>query len=281
MSTPADSAIISELATLATLQYCSISAIALLVYYYVITLGEEFKHYLDRKVTLATLLYVANRYIPLAFILYNTWMPYTSKHMILVNLTSDRVTSVPVLARVPMIIADLALIVITWKTQYKTYSLGRKLSTPSGLSMVLLRDGTVYFMALTVLNTLLLIFEYFEILGVGTDGHNSALVSFIEPLTAILISEFLIHLHEAADRGSGLETLTMAQSTLEFRIVGSIGASLHSPAEEALNETECSDGCEEHEDSQEFASSAMEVEKMTRDHVETRNHGEAVRYPVI
>ena len=40
---------------------------ALLAYYYLTTLDEEFKHYSKRKFTLATLLYISNRYIPLVF----------------------------------------------------------------------------------------------------------------------------------------------------------------------------------------------------------------------
>ena len=48
---------------------------------------------------------------------------------------------VPVLARVPVIIADTIVIYVTWKTQYKTYSLRKDLPTPMRLTTVLLRDG--------------------------------------------------------------------------------------------------------------------------------------------
>ncbi|KAJ8462884.1 hypothetical protein ONZ51_g10617 [Trametes cubensis] len=331
MSTPADPALISELTAAVILQYCNLSAVVMLIYYYLTTLGEEFKHYLDRRATLATVLYIANRYIPLVFNLFGTWMTYSSNQrlcaaqmgiaigleylqyfpwaifsalrtyalqrkvhwavlILVLSLSSVIVSSVtdhwvviqvdpedgciasddiPLwfqhsYKRVPMIIADIAIIVITWKTQYKTYNLGRRISTASGLAMVLLRDSTVYFVALTILNTLLLP----KILGAGTDGHNSALVSFIEPLTAILVSEFLTNLHEAADRTSGMETLTTVQSTLEFRIIGSIGASLHGGTLDiAPNDTEHDDICEDPEEARDddIVRSAVEVEEIPQE----------------
>ncbi|KAJ8457094.1 hypothetical protein ONZ51_g11730 [Trametes cubensis] len=50
-------------------------------------------------------------------------------------------------------------------------------------------------------------------------------------LTAILVSEFLNDLHEAADKTSGSETLSSV-SNLEFRIIGSIGTSLPGPSDD-------------------------------------------------
>ena len=56
---------------------------------------------------------------------------------------------------------------------------------------------------------------------------------FDEPprLTAILVSKFLDDLHEAADKISGPESLSSV-SDLEFRIVGSINASLPAPSDD-------------------------------------------------
>ena len=47
----------------------------------------------------------------------------------------------PALSRGPIIIADIITIVITWKTQYQTYNIGRKVSAPSTIATVFLRDG--------------------------------------------------------------------------------------------------------------------------------------------
>ena len=42
----------------------------MLAYYYVTTLHEEFKYWYKRKLTCATLLYMANRYLTLTYALY-------------------------------------------------------------------------------------------------------------------------------------------------------------------------------------------------------------------
>ena len=47
----------------------------------------------------------------------------------------------PILARVPMIIADIIVIIITWRTQYKTHSLSKELPAPTSLTTIVLRDG--------------------------------------------------------------------------------------------------------------------------------------------
>ncbi|KAJ8483410.1 hypothetical protein ONZ51_g4715 [Trametes cubensis] len=132
----------------------------------------------------------------------------------------------PALSRGPIIIADIITIVITWKTQYQTYNIGRKVSAPSTIATVFLRDGTIYFVVLSVLNTILLVFDYLQVFtDRGASLNLSYLVIFVEPITSILISDFLTHLHEAADAACDSGTLASA-STLEFRIIGPIGASL-------------------------------------------------------
>ncbi|KAI0664199.1 hypothetical protein C8Q70DRAFT_930225 [Cubamyces menziesii] len=256
MSTSTDSSLVSEAASTVTLNYCGMSVIALLMYYCLTTLDDEFKHYSSRKFTLATLLYIANRYIPLAYALYTlSWIGFSSEEkmypylclfilqmrplipwhfdscavewgigvgvedlqyfpwaifsalrtyalqrklywaiivfmlslasvfvsamsstiaILLSNLQVDsgsrsgiigrwvtRMQSkavycrypipypcgssgariAPILARVPMIIADIIVIIITWRTQYKTHSLSKELPAPTSLTTIVLRDG--------------------------------------------------------------------------------------------------------------------------------------------
>ncbi|KAJ8495231.1 hypothetical protein ONZ51_g1803 [Trametes cubensis] len=315
MSTSADPATVSEVASTTTTDYCFASAPALLVYYYLTTLDEEFKHYSKRKFTLATLLYVTNRYIPLVYNVYAApWVPGSSQEKIckaeggieywleqlqyfpwaifsalrtyalqrklywaavvlilslapmIVN--GRRHRSVPVLARVPVIIADIIVIYITWKTQYKLYGLGKDLPTPMRLTTVLLYDGTVYFVVLTVLDILLLIFEYLQV-WISTQN-------FKVTLTTILVSEFLNDLHEAADKMSGSGSLSSV-SDLEFRIVGSIGASLPAPsddgtpdeAEEGGRENPEGSETEDGQNSEAVSSGAeLEIEEVPRGEAE-------------
>ncbi|KAI0664181.1 hypothetical protein C8Q70DRAFT_945973 [Cubamyces menziesii] len=303
----ADSALISEAASSATYGYCCMSVMALLIYYYLTTLDEEFKHYSKRKSTLATFLYAANRYIPLVFAVYVPWTFSSNRKIcaaesgiqigleclqyfpwavfsalrtyalqrkrswavivlvlllapVIVAAIMDRwlviyedpgygcvsldpiplwfQRSAPILARLPMIIADVIVILVTWKTQYNAYNMGKGLPTPMRLTAIVLRDGEERFRILTVLNILQLLFEEIQVLTTGGLGQaqSSDLVVFVEPITAILTSEFLTHLRDAADAASGSEILSSANA-LEFRIIGSIGASLPSPYEDvALSE---------------------------------------------
>ncbi|KAH9893477.1 hypothetical protein C8Q73DRAFT_697049 [Cubamyces lactineus] len=305
MSTSTDP-IISDFAVAVTFNYCSISIITLLTYYYLTTLSQELKYY-NRKFSVATLLYITNRYVPLANALYAApWLVYSDSEQIcaaqvgvlfalenlqyfpwaifsalrtyalhrklysaimvlVMSLSTVIISSVrehwlvisdndngndqhectptianslpvwypyfaPAAARVPMIIADLFTIVITWKTQHRTYSLGKKLSASFILTTVLLRDGTIYFVVLTALNILLLAFDYHQVFA--NDAINvSYLVNFAEPITSILISDFLTNLREAADSLASAPELQASVSTLEFRIISPIGASLHGPEE--------------------------------------------------
>ncbi|KAI0323825.1 hypothetical protein GY45DRAFT_1332206 [Cubamyces sp. BRFM 1775] len=333
------------------------------MYYYLTTLDEEFKHYSKRKVTLATLLYVTNRYVPLANAIYGApWFTLSSNKKIcagewgigmglemlqyfpwaifsalrtfalqrklcwaaivlILSLASVIVSSIrerwaftyedpvngcvlsdtispifqhssphipvigPALARAPMIIADIIVVIITWKTQYKTYSLGKKLPSPMRLTRVILRDGefpcrrcmdSQNLSILTILNTLQLVFEYSQVFATTVSGQakSSDLVIFVEPLTAILISEFLAHLHEAADLASEPGTLASV-SALEFRMIGSIGASLPRPGGVGALDGAGESGPQNTESSQESWNGAIvssgvgfELEELARDEAE-------------
>ncbi|KAI0664215.1 hypothetical protein C8Q70DRAFT_1071824 [Cubamyces menziesii] len=322
MSTSTDPTI-SDFAASVTFNYCSISIITLLTYYYLTTLSQELKYY-NRKFSVATLLYITNRYVPLANALYAApWLVYSGSEqvgvlftlenlqyfpwasiklysaiMVLVMSLSTVIISsrdwnwqvrehwlvisdhddgngqhectptianslpvwypywneqyvceaiaarnslmwhvvllvAPAAARVPMVIADLITIVITWKTQHRTYSLGKKLPASFILTTVLLRDGeglipsdrsAILIDSIPSRHHLLCVF--------ANDPINvSYLVNFAEPITSILISDFLTNLREAADNlASGPES-QVSVDTLEFRIIGSIGASLPGPDE--------------------------------------------------
>ncbi|KAI0331428.1 hypothetical protein GY45DRAFT_1360794 [Cubamyces sp. BRFM 1775] len=334
-------------------------SLALLMYYFLTTLDKEVEHYSKRKFTLATLLYISNRYTPLVYSAYTApwtlfspgqkrmylyiplvigcvhhflnldsciaewgivigletlqyfpWAIFSalrtyallrkifwavlvlvlSLTVVVVDLTRYRWAMIyedpvhgcsldnpvpmwfqhrcPALARGTAIIADIIVILVTWKTQYKTYGLSKDLPTPMRLCTIMLRDGTIYFVVLTILNIIVIVFEYLQIFtdNVTLDDNTSNLVIFVEPLTAILVSEFLNDLHEAADKTCGSETLSSV-SALEFRIIGSISASLPAPTDDETphevveNSHEDPDGSErEAGQSREVVTSGAELE---------------------
>ncbi|TBU60084.1 hypothetical protein BD310DRAFT_876186 [Dichomitus squalens] len=92
-------------------------------------------------------------------------------------------------------------------------------------------DGTVYFLILAVLNSLHLAFT---LLSVNTDALQpvSVMTVFTPPISAILVSRFLLHLQSASLRAIGsvpssqISSLHVDRSLVLERVVGSIGASI-------------------------------------------------------
>ncbi|TFK91438.1 hypothetical protein K466DRAFT_582816 [Polyporus arcularius HHB13444] len=100
---------------------------------------------------------------------------------------------VTVISRVPLIVADMLLIYITWAKLNARSSLRdiQQLDKRRSLSDILFRDGTVLF----ILNVLHLVLAV-TALAVEENGTSYVTV-FTAPLTAILISRFLLDLQHA------------------------------------------------------------------------------------
>ncbi|RPD59065.1 hypothetical protein L227DRAFT_654438 [Lentinus tigrinus ALCF2SS1-6] len=100
------------------------------------------------------------------------------------------------ISRIPLIIADILLIGITWtKLSSREALQGLRQSKRLSLSDVLFRDGTVYFVVLFVMNVLHLVLSATAL--AATDDGGSYVTIFTGPITAILISRFLLQLQEA------------------------------------------------------------------------------------
>ncbi|TFK84742.1 hypothetical protein K466DRAFT_601756 [Polyporus arcularius HHB13444] len=103
--------------------------------------------------------------------------------------------SVVYISRVPLIVADVLLIYVTWtKLSSRGAMTTIRQSKRLSLSDILLRDGTIYFVVLFMLNLLHLVFS---VTAVIADSGGSYLSVFTSPVTAILISRFLLELQEA------------------------------------------------------------------------------------
>ncbi|RPD63548.1 hypothetical protein L227DRAFT_572699 [Lentinus tigrinus ALCF2SS1-6] len=148
-------------------------------------------------------------------------------------------------ARASLIIADAILIVVTW------VKLSRGSATsPGSLMHVVLRDGTIYFICLLILNTLHL---SFTVAAIATPGvrPDSNVIAFLEPVTAILISRFMLNLQAvnrdalqlnsagAGNKGEGPGTSSESGGgSLVFeRVVGSLGSSVFDDRQEEEEET--------------------------------------------
>ncbi|KAI0712942.1 hypothetical protein C8T65DRAFT_695143 [Cerioporus squamosus] len=107
-------------------------------------------------------------------------------------------TAVVILSRVPLIAADILLIYITWTKLSSWAALrGIRFSKRLSLSDILFHGGTIYFIVLFAMNVLHLVFTATAVAGDGSGGE-SIIPMFTGPITAVLISHFLLALQEAS-----------------------------------------------------------------------------------
>ncbi|TBU34146.1 hypothetical protein BD311DRAFT_651137, partial [Dichomitus squalens] len=133
-----------------------------------------------------------------------------------------------IMARSCLIAADCIAIGVTWYTLSRRRDIRQPRAFKGTISDVLLVDGTVYFIILAVLNTLHLTFTVVS-LDVNFLQSTSNVTQFTVPLSAILISRFLLHLQGANLRaiggGSSHAFATTHNTSIIFnRVAGSIGA---------------------------------------------------------
>ncbi|KAH9919770.1 uncharacterized protein BXZ73DRAFT_104878 [Epithele typhae] len=132
--------------------------------------------------------------------------------------SGPNVSVVIVLARAPLIVADIIIIAISWWRLRGQLTWSQALFTKRlTLAKVFLRDGnveelyavlgataerlsshppgTIYFIVLLVFNVLHMAFSLTSVFSGGGEGSN--ITAFTDPITAILISRFLLNIQEA------------------------------------------------------------------------------------
>ncbi|KAI0365192.1 hypothetical protein BV20DRAFT_954792 [Pilatotrama ljubarskyi] len=126
--------------------------------------------------------------------------------------------------------ADVIVLLVTWHSTFGTIRLTDvALKGRPTFARMLIRDGTIYFGILLILNTLHLTFT---MLSITDDALSpvSYFTTFTEPITAVLVSRFLLNLQQVnqQQQRSTVATLNLSQNmTLDFaRVVGSLGSSL-------------------------------------------------------
>ncbi|RPD53393.1 hypothetical protein L226DRAFT_527156 [Lentinus tigrinus ALCF2SS1-7] len=139
-----------------------------------------------------------------------------------------------IISRACLIVSDIFLIGLTWWALPRhTISFATLRKTGVSLTTVLLRDGTLYFGILLIMNALHLVFSLSSMFSFTSNGASNV-TAFTEVVTAVLVSRFLLNLQEANKAAiMGMESVSMGQlstipdgKTLSFaRVMGSIGES--------------------------------------------------------
>ncbi|RDX45648.1 hypothetical protein OH76DRAFT_1486132 [Lentinus brumalis] len=142
-----------------------------------------------------------------------------------------------VLSRGGLVVAVIILVIITLCTLRHGSAAGVAMNSirvwkRRSLSDIMLWNGVLYFLAITIMNSLQL---FLNLGGTETNGIVGWLVAFAPPLNTILISRFLLDLQEAKSqdmRLDGDDTFLFTESapvrTLTFaRVFGSISSTLN------------------------------------------------------
>ncbi|KAI0704463.1 hypothetical protein C8T65DRAFT_741030 [Cerioporus squamosus] len=245
---------------------CAYATLTLVFYEYAITLGQEVLIFWKRRFTGATALFLLNRYLlvlsstlivvgetvssEMVFLLglvpYGINMlqygkgltgimdPIVGCATVTPGLSQELETArLTIVSRTTQIAFDLLLIGITWWSLLKHVHGMRTTS----FTAVFVRHGMIYFIVMLVLNTLHLALTLVSI-GVAPSTPASSVTIFTLPLTAILVSRFLLDLQHANSEAvhicSGSEDASHestdtahATSSINFeRVVGSIGSTM-------------------------------------------------------
>ncbi|KAI0701113.1 hypothetical protein C8T65DRAFT_579800, partial [Cerioporus squamosus] len=156
----------------------------------------------------------ATRYISLAL----------TKGLVIPTLFSFTIAS-----RTCLMASDVLVIITTWvatRNAIRLHGEGRPIR--NSFAGTLLRDGTIYFIVLLIMNALHLTFTMLPIVDASL-APVSYLTLFTEPITAVLVSRFMLNLQAVNKRAmhgdTELETLTHQIGPVNFeRVVGSLGS---------------------------------------------------------
>ncbi|EIW55679.1 uncharacterized protein TRAVEDRAFT_50170 [Trametes versicolor FP-101664 SS1] len=226
----------------AAVKYCTTAASALLIWHHLLTFDREVAFFWKRKFSGASGLFFANRYLILVYSIYNLlWEPLKASNVAqfrfgdstlvpFVGCTTESAAPVPshlscqcrapnihyrykidglrttvsIVARVSVIVADVIVMALTWATTHRHQSV-HVLGVAKTLSSVMYRNGAMYFIVLTIINVLYLVSYSLALTagatasGVRASFFYSVINDTFTRLTAILMTHFLLDLQEAAN----------------------------------------------------------------------------------
>ncbi|KAL1937992.1 hypothetical protein VTO73DRAFT_12003 [Trametes versicolor] len=193
------------------MNYCSAAALALLTWHYLLTFDKEIALFWKLPLTGANALFLANRYLTLAYAFYYApWWPASTSYECCGSLTR----SLTLVSRASLIVADAIVVMLTFAAthgQYRTQDVLHVYGRMETLTGVMCTNGAIYFLTLTIMNILYLGF-YTALFASGELATNRLvfLASFVntmyDTLTAILTTNFLIRLREVAHASTHIST---------------------------------------------------------------------------
>ncbi|EKM50292.1 uncharacterized protein PHACADRAFT_201131 [Phanerochaete carnosa HHB-10118-sp] len=217
MSAQSGQALIQAYLRLAMSSYVDAAAACLAAYEFLITFGDEIEIVWKRPITARAVLLGSVRWCMLLAAVVNI-APTTAS----VSLEYLGVSDFLYTTRGSLILADAIVLILTWIKTFRHWRNARRLKMKASLTTCLLRDGTMYFIALLALNIAqLLTFNF-------SDTDITIINALITTLPLMLISRFIINLRTAgstvSDYSMHMSDQQQGQSSLQFkRSVGRLG----------------------------------------------------------
>ncbi|RPD71912.1 hypothetical protein L226DRAFT_615200 [Lentinus tigrinus ALCF2SS1-7] len=150
---------------------------------------------------------------------------------------------VTIISRVCFIAADLIVLGVTLRATYRTTRMARVIGKQGKhtFSGTLLLDGAMYFAILVTLNILHLLFTMLSI-SFNSLTSISYVTIFTEPITAVLISRFILDLQEVESHRTDPQL-----STIKFtKVLGSLSAPLPRPGDTSYQDDWDSLACDDY-----------------------------------
>ncbi|EIW53816.1 uncharacterized protein TRAVEDRAFT_51559 [Trametes versicolor FP-101664 SS1] len=126
----------------------------------------------------------------------------------------SRITwTVTIASRGSLILVESLAIAITWHQRRTTIQLRTGFLKRPSLQQVMWENGAVYFLTLVSINMVDMVFVILSI-AIPFAGNSSYVLSFVDPISSILNSHFLLALHETNARLEGAADTSLSSLTL-------------------------------------------------------------------
>lgn len=113
-------------------------------------------------------------------------LPGTNECQDIYNYSNALPPGLTIASRTSAMVSDIIVIVVTWYYTYNRYRNPLQLQDQPSLTLLMLRDGTLYFIIFLVMNILRIVLDHFNTIQV--------LQIFMIPISSILISRFLLNI---------------------------------------------------------------------------------------
>ncbi|KAJ8464088.1 hypothetical protein ONZ51_g9821 [Trametes cubensis] len=188
--------------------YCGIAGFAMVLYEYIVTLGDEVDLFWKRKISSASIIFFLNRYLTiLGYVLDSGTFHVQTDIMFVPAQRAPRrstrlilVLAVTIISRSSAIGADFLVVMVTWWKTRKSMKLYKEANIQTSYGSLMLRDGTVYFLVLLILNVLHMVLTLL--------AYTEAFIAvsyvsiFTDPMMSILVSRFLLDLRQVDHTGA-------------------------------------------------------------------------------